>query len=281
MKKNIISQKLSKYFDNYQTQKIIEKITGLTKNQLFFCDDIEGFDEDILEKYIKYWEKKYPFEYIINQAEFYWEEFYVDENVLIPRNDTEVMVDKVLDLLSKQNIPGPVLIDIWTGSSCIPISVLKNTQNILECHVVDISKNALEISKKNIKKHELENKIFQHHGSLLEPLENKIFENKNIIITANLPYIKNNDFKNMSEQTVLFEPDLALYWGPVTGFELYESLLDQMQELKNTYNLEINAFIEIGFDQKEYAQKYLKNLWKHFIIHSDNSGIARCIHIKI
>lgn len=280
MKKQIIIQKLSKYFDNYQIQKILQKITGLSKNQLFFCDMIKNINEEILNKYVLLGEKKYPFEYIIKEAEFFWEHFYVDENVLIPRNDTEVMVEKVLDLITEKT-NNTILIDVWTGSSCIPIAILKNSNNIQQAHVIDISQKALDISKKNIIQHNLKDTIQQYNWDLLWPVINTDFRNKNIIVTANLPYIKNEDFENMSKETVLFEPNTALYWGPKTGFELYEKLLFQIEQLKEKNWATIDVFIEIWFDQKNYAQNYLENIWKKIKIFPDNSGIARCIHIKI
>ncbi len=281
MEKKYIYQQLLKYYDKYQISLILLQHTGLSKNQLFFCEDIENFSQADINKYLDLQKSWTPFEYIIQKAEFYWFDFFVDSRVLIPRNDTEIMIDCVLEYINNENKSGPVLIDIWTWSSCIPISVLKNSQKISNCFVIDISKKALEISKINILKYNLENNISQFHGSLLEPLLSKNFENKDIIITANLPYIKNGDFKNMSPETIQYEPDSALYWGPVTWFELYEDLIFQAEKLKKFDWNTIDLFIEIWFDQKEYAKKYLEKLSKEFKIYPDNSGIDRCIHIKI
>ncbi len=282
MKKQEIYSLLSSWFDNYQISEILLQHTGLSKNQLFFCENIENLSQWDIKKYLDLQKLWTPFEYIIQKAEFYWYEFFVDSRVLIPRNDTEIMVDSVLEYFNKGEKLGPVLIDIWTWSSCIPISILKNSKNISDCFVVDISQKALEVSKINIQKHNLGNKISQFHGSLLEPLLSKDFNNKDIIITANLPYIKDGDFENMSPETVKFEPDSALYWGPVTWFELYETLIKQAENVKKSQNIySIELFIEIWFDQKQYAQKYLENIKKEYLIHYDNSQIARCIQISI
>ena len=281
LKKEIHSQ-LSSWFDSYQISEILLQHTGLNKNQLFFCENIENFSQQDLNKYLELRKSWTPFEYIIQKAEFYWYDFFVDSRVLIPRNDTEIMIDSVLNYLNKGEKSRPVLIDVWTWSSCIPISILWNSNNISDCFVIDISQKALEVSKINIQKHNFENNISQYHGSLLEPLLPKDFNNKDIIITANLPYIKDDDFENMDPETVKFEPDSALYGGPVTWFELYETLIKQAENIKNSQNINsIELFIEIWFDQKQYAQKYLKNIKKEFLIHNDNSGIARCIQISI
>lgn len=281
LKKEIYTQ-LSSWFDSYQISEILLQHTGLSKNQLFFCENIENFSQWDLNKYLDLHKLWNPFEYIIQKAEFYWYELFVDSRVLIPRNDTEIMVDSVLDYINKVKKVGPVLLDIWTWSSCIPISILKNTKNISECFVIDISQKALEVSKINIDKHNFENDISQFHWSLLEPVFAQNFENKDIIITANLPYIKDGDFENMDTETVKFEPDSALYWGPVTWFELYEMLIKQAESIKKSQNINsIELFIEIWFDQKQYAQNYLENIKKEFLIHNDNSGIARCIQISV
>lgn len=280
LKQEIYSQ-LSDYFDNYQISEILSQHTGFTKNQLFFCEEIKNFSLQDLDKYISQAKQAIPFEYIIQKAEFYNLDFFVDNRVLIPRNDTEIMVDCVLNLLHKNKSSRPVLFDIWTGSSCIPIAVLQNTKNISQCFVVDISQKALEVSKINIHKYNLENHISQYHGSLLEPLLSQKLKNSEIIITANLPYIKDKDFENMSPETIQNEPSSALYWGPVTWFELYEKLISQADTLQKSQWCIINLFIEIGFDQSQYAQNYLQKIWKEYWVYKDNSWIDRCIAIKI
>ena len=100
MKKNEIYQQLSQYYDNYQITELLLKETDFTKNQLFLYEELEFLNKEWLMKQIELAELGFPFEYIIKKAEFYWEEFYVDERTLIPRDDTEIMVEKVLELLN-------------------------------------------------------------------------------------------------------------------------------------------------------------------------------------
>lgn len=281
MKKQDIFQELSKYFDNYQISELLQKQTGLSQSQLFLCSELINIDKTWFDKIIEFWEKKYPFEYIINTAEFFWLEFYVDERVLIPRNDTEIMVEQTIATINNLNT-NLNYIDIWTGSSCIPISVLKNTNHIHKTFVIDISPDALEVSKININNHNLDIKILQHEWSLLEPLMHKFNADTQLVITANLPYIKDNDFNNMDKQTVQYEPDLALYWWTETGFELYEELINQAIKIKSEKNIsKIILFIEIWFDQEKYSQNYLDSLWLKYQQHKDNNEIIRCIEINI
>lgn len=279
MKKVNLQKLLSEYFDSYQIDQILQKITGFTKNQLFFCDKIETVSDLETKNIIELHKSWTPFEYIIQKAEFYGLDFYVDNRVLIPRNDTEIMVDIVLNSLKYSKNPGPVLMDIWTGSSCIPLSILENidSKNITT-HVVDISTDALEVSKININHHKKE--VQQHNWSLYSPLEDIDFSKNDVYITANLPYIKDNDHDNMSVETIVHEPSLALYWWKDTGFELYEQLISQIiQQIKKGFLKSVQLYIEIWFDQKEYSENYLKNLNLDFQIRKDNSWIHRCIQI--
>lgn len=269
---------------------IIQKITGLSKGQLFLNPKIEPKFQEKINLSIERLKKWEPIEYIIKMAEFYSLDFYVDNRVLIPRNDTEIMVDKAIDQIMispSQEIEEEykiALIDVWTWSSCIPISILKNTDKINNCYVVDISKNALDVSKTNIIKHDLEKKIKQIHWDLITDLlwNKEYYLNKNIIITANLPYIKNDDFSNIDKETIKFEPALALYWWKNTWFELYEQLIRQCSQLKNINHLKsLTLFIEIWFDQKEYCKNYLNTLDLKFEIFKDNWGIERCVKIDL
>jgi release factor glutamine methyltransferase len=292
MKKQEIYQQLSQYYDNNQITELLLKETGFTKNQLFLCKEIEKINQELLNNQVDLARSGFPFEYIIQKAEFYWCEFYVDERTLIPRNDTEIMVDCVLKLISLIIPPSSdtpfgkgrnkwiTLIDIWTWSSCIPISILNNTDKISNTFVVDISKDALAVSKINIVTHNLEKLISQHLWSLLDPISGKL--TWNVIITANLPYILDEDFHNMDKETVKYEPNTALYWWPVTWFELYEQLIQQCLDLKKSWNINtIDLFIEIWFDQKEFSQNYLNNIWLKNIYYKDHWWIERCIHILV
>lgn len=267
--------------ENSAIEKIILNETWLSKALLFISDEIDDkFKEQIISKFDEL-NKWCPLEYLLENAEFYSEDFYVNPNVLIPRNDTEIMVDKAIE--EALNFTNITLIDIWTWSSCIPISVIKNTLRIKNCYVIDISKKALEVSLVNIKKHNLEKQITQIEWSLLKKLiwTSDYDFNKSVIITANLPYIKNWDFWNIDNETMLFEPELALYWWEETGFELYEKLIDQIYKFKKlNYISNLILFIEIWFDQKEYSWKYLSEKNLKFNYFKDNSWIDRCIRIE-
>jgi len=281
MKKNILYKiwKSDYNISDFLISKLLCYKLNITTKELFLMEDIDD-KLDILNDFDKL-SKNYPIEYLLNNAEFYWLNFYVDNRVLIPRNDTEVMVKNILKTIN-HNI-NYTLIDVWTWTSCIPISVLKNSNNFTNWYVLDLSSEALEVSKINLKNNNLEDKIKQFKSDLLNQLfVSNLYLEKNLIISSNLPYIKNNDFENMDEEVILYEPKIALYWWEKTWFELYEKLLDQIFEFKKQFKLEkIFVFFEIWFDQYEYSKKYLEQKWLKFEYFKDMNNIYRVIKINI
>lgn len=214
--------------------------------------------------------------------EFYSLPFFVDTRVLTPRNETEILVDQALFFL--KNHPIDVYIDVGTGSGCIPMSVMRNTKiSIWSVFAVDISLDALEVAKKNISFHALKADIQLLHSNLLDIFlqKNDIFLGKNLLLTANLPYIKNNDFEHMDQEVLENDPHISLFWWEMTGFELYEVLIDQIFSLKELYHLDkIIAFFEIWFDQYEYSKNYLEKKWLKFEYFKDYSNIYRVIQVE-
>ncbi|RAL57938.1 hypothetical protein BLD25_01115 [Candidatus Gracilibacteria bacterium GN02-872] len=268
---------------------ILMKNLKISKKELFLIDEIDKKFIKSIEIDLEKFKKGVPIEYILEKANFFGIDFFVNNRVLIPRNDTEILVSECLKL---DNIDNFLIIDIGTGSSAILASIMENT-NIKKGIGIDISKEALEVAKKNIKNLKLEKKVILLKSDLLEillrdsksssegHLGGEVIFGKNLLITANLPYIKENDFKNMSKEVIQFEPNLALFGGKETGFELYEKLISQIFLLKDKYFLKkIILFIEIGFDQKEYCKKYLQSKNLSFDIFIDNSGIERCVKIS-
>jgi len=277
---------------------ILQKITGLSKEQLFLNTDciLTEQQQELYDSYQTRLDSWEPLEYILEQASFYWLDFFVDNRVLIPRNDTEVMVECVLETLKTHPPTGTFLekgrrnliyIDIWTWSGCIPVSILTSPLAPLltgegdMCYAVDISKKALEVAWINIQNHELKEKITLLEWNLLEPILPLLGnEGLGVVITANLPYIKQDDFENMDESVYLNEPDLALYWWEETWFELYEKLIGQCQELVKWKN-KIVLFIELGFDQKEICENFLKSESLVYQIFQDNGWVERCVRVEM
>ena len=166
------------------------------------------------------------FAYLIGEKEFYGRDFIVNKPTLVPRPDTEILIEQVL----KQREP-TTLIDVGTGSGCIPIAI-KHTKPDWNVFAIDISKKALAIAEKNAVRHNTD--ITFLHGSLLQPFLDKKISGP-IIITANLPYLIDAE---MLEPSIQAEPRLALYGGK-DGLDLYRELLDQINFSATIY-FEIN-----------------------------------------
>ena len=269
----------SRNTDCHIQNKILQKITGLSAEQLFLRsfgpDDLSWIQAKYYYEYLAQVQTWKPLEYILESAEFYGLDFFVNEYVLIPRNDTEIMVDVALETR------WDIYIDVWTGSGCIPISVLKNTHhNFHHTYALDISLSALKVAHTNIQNHHIEHDIELVHSDLLEKILKKDIRDTKIVITANLPYIKQDDFEHIDKSVYTHEPDSALYWWDHTGFELYGRLIWQCLQLTQLWNT-ITLLIEIGFDQKEICEQYMQQHQLTYNIFSDRWGIERCVRIDV
>lgn len=178
-----------------------------------------------------------PLQHITHHQEFMKMDFYVDENVLIPRPDTEILVEETIKIAQKMN--KPKILDLCTGSGAIAISIAKNVPDA-EVFAIDISKKALEVAKKNAK--ELDAKIKFIKSNLFDKLDKMKFD----IIVSNPPYIKKEDINNLSQE-VKKEPELALDGG-ADGLDFYIKITQQAIDY-----LKLGSYLcfEIGYDQKD------------------------------
>ena len=181
--------------------------------------------------------KGVPLQHITHSQEFMKMDFYVDENVLIPRPDTEILVEEVIDIAKK--IEKPKVLDLCTGSGAIAISIAKNVPNA-EVYAIDISNAALSIARKNAKK--LETKVKFIKSNLFNKLDKMKFD----IIVSNPPYIKRKDINFLSKE-VQKEPEIALDGG-IDGLDFYRKITEQAIEY-----LKLGSYLcyEIGYDQKD------------------------------
>ncbi len=208
-----------------------------------------------------------PIAYLIHEKEFYGRKFYVDKRVLIPRPETELMVELALNHATSNQQPATIL-DVGTGSGCIAITMALERP---DCEVIglDISKDALEVAKKNAKRLGCENVKFIESDLLLSLRAQR----SNLVILANLPYIGTETNRFISEETERFEPHLATFAGP-DGLELYRHLWKQIKELKLNFSA---LFMEIGFSQAEVMTKEIKKYFPdfHMEIKNDLAGLSR------
>lgn len=191
--------------------------------------------------------KDIPIEHITHKKEFMKLDFFVDENVLIPRQDTETLVEEVIEIAKKIN--AKKILDLCTGSGAIAISLAKYLPNT-QITALDISSKALEVAKLNAKTNNVESQITFVESNLLENLPKEKYD----IIVSNPPYIKQDIIKELDKE-VQKEPHIALDGGK-DGLDFYRKIIDSGYEY-----LKYGGYLclEIGYDQKEEVMNLLDN----------------------
>lgn len=245
---------------------LISFITGIKKDILINYEDVEILDNK-LEIYIYNLNKiieGVPIQYITKKQEFMRLDFFVDENVLIPQPDTEILVEEVLKISKLYNKKINIL-DLCTGSGAISVSLAKYIKDV-NIIATDISENAIEIAEKNAIKNNAENKIKFVVSDMFKNIENK-FD----IIVSNPPYIETKEIEKLSKE-VKNEPIIALDGGN-DGIKYYKIIADNYNKFLNIGGY---LLLEIGYNQGESVSK----LFKNSEIKKDLSGNNRVILVK-
>ncbi len=262
LKKNFIKSA------NIDSEIILSKTVNLKREKL-----LVNLDKKLSDNQIKYFKEllkrrknKEPIAYILNKKEFWKKTFKVNYNVLIPRPDTEILVDQVIKFLPLNS--SKLILEIGTGSGCIILSVLNERKNCY-AKAIDISKKALKVAEYNAKIQHLRNRIQFIYSSI-----DKYCDGKYDIIVSNPPYIKSAGIKNLDEDVRFYEPRIALDGG-FDGYSLIKEVIKKSSYLlKNGGKL----FLEIGFNQIYEVKELLKE--NHFYVNKvvkDLNKINRCI----
>ena len=253
---------------NIDSEILLSSVLKKSKNHLLLNSSIK-IDEDKIDTFNKLVErrkKREPIAYILKQKDFWKSTFYVDRNVLIPRPDTEILIEEILYNYSKNQKLS--VLDIGTGSGCIIISILKDRPNF-KGTAIDVWKNALNVAKYNAKIHQLENRIKFYKSSV-----DNFFKDKYDLVISNPPYINKFDLKYLERDVIGFEPSLALEGG-IDGFTVLKKVIKKSSRL-----LKIGGklVLEIGFDQKLKVIKLLRKE-KYFVnkIAKDYGNRDRCV----
>lgn len=230
-------------------------------------------DTEKKEKFASYIDKiikGIPIQYVTNSQEFMKLNFYVDENVLIPQPDTEIIVEQIIEDYKKSDVR---ILDLCTGSGAIGISLAKYIEKS-KVVATDISNKALQIAKLNAERNLTHRKMQFILSDMFEKIDNEKFD----VIVSNPPYIK-TDIINKLEKAVQNEPSIALDGG-LDGLKFYKIIADNTEKfLKENGKL----YLEIGYDQKEEVTKLLKktNNFKEIICKQDLAGNNRMIIAKM
>jgi release factor glutamine methyltransferase len=206
-----------------------------------------------------------PIAYIMGEKEFWSKKFYVNKGTLIPRPETELLVDKILKIYQGKKIS---ILDIGTGSGCIIISILSSLKNSNGIGI-DISKNAILTAKKNALKHKLTKRVKFLNKSL-----NNIFSKKFDLIVSNPPYIGSKDIKNLSDDIKRYEPRIALDGGN-DGLDLIKKVIYKSKYILKTKGM---LALEIGNEQFIKVSKILiDNNFRIKNVVKDYKTNVRCV----
>ena len=257
---NIISAKLDSEILMSQAIRKNKKFIILNLHKAIKKRDLDYFDNLIQER-----AKSKPIAQIIKKKDFWKYEFIVNNNVLIPRPDTEILIEQALKLVKNKN--RLQILDIGIGSGCILMSILKEKKNFIGTGI-DISNKSLQISKVNGQKLRINNRLRLFKSNI-----DNFNTGKYDLIVSNPPYIKKSNLKCL-EKDIGFEPKQALDGG-LDGLSEIRKVINKSSELIKRSG---HFIIEIGFDQKNKVKKILRD--KGFYIKKtvkDLSNHDRCI----
>jgi protein-(glutamine-N5) methyltransferase, release factor-specific len=252
---------------------LISKILNLPKHYIISYPDLEISEEDA-KKLVVLSEKRasgYPMAYLTKSKEFFGLDFYIEEGILIPRPETEILVEKVIEKL--QNAKGELIgLEVGIGSGCISVSLLKNIKN-LKIIGIDISEKALEITEKNAEIHGVLDRLKLFKFDIMNEKMNSLNLPKLDFVVSNPPYIKEEDYQKLQKE-VKKEPKEALISGK-EGTEFYEKIVNSLNDFLKEDGF--SAF-EVGIGQAEKVKQILEdNGYKNIEIYKDLAGIDRVI----
>lgn len=273
-----VSEFLSPITDeNFQeTEIILKNLFDITKKDLILDSTInfETEQKTLLNNILEKRKQRIPLQYILQKQAFRSYEFFVDPRVLIPRPETEILVDLIIEKVKELELKKPCILDLGTGSGCISISLAKEISDST-IYALDISEDALDVAQINSKSILKNNNIQFLKSDKLE-----IFENQKIefdIIVSNPPYIPYNDYLDLEQEVKGNEPSLALIDKDIDGLSFYRYLAKKGKSYltKNGY-----IFCELGINQATE----IPNIFREFSevkIFEDYSGIQRHFYAKI
>jgi release factor glutamine methyltransferase len=219
----------------------------------------------LFKKYLHRRSKNEPIAYILGEKEFWSSTFYVNNNTLIPRPETELLVDKLLEFYKNKNIS---ILDIGTGSGCIIVSLLINLKKSNGIGI-DISRNAILTAKKNALKYKLSERV-----KFLNKSINNIFSKKFDLIVSNPPYIDSKGIKNLSDDIKRFEPRIALDGGN-DGLDLIKKVI---YKSKGILKIKGMLALEIGNEQiKKVSKILIDNNFRIKHVIKDYKTNVRCV----
>ena len=232
-------------------------------------DDLELLQEDSFFAWIRKRSEGMPVQYIVGRQEFRGMEFEVNRHVLIPRPETELLVEEALSSMSET---ATTLVDVGTGSGCVAVvaAVERPGMRII---ATDVSEHALEVACRNARRHGVAGRIQFLKGDLLEPLIAGTEHVKVDCVCSNPPYVAERDLPSLQREVRDWEPRIALAAGE-NGLRVIERLVPQALTVLKPGGI---LAMEIGYNQQEKVIELFKDGWKTVRVREDFSGIPRIV----
>ncbi|RKY04809.1 MAG: peptide chain release factor N(5)-glutamine methyltransferase [Planctomycetota bacterium] len=279
-------QKLLDWMNGYFTEKAVDapRLTAeLLLCHVLGCRRIElytNFDRVVdqaglaeLRRLVKRCAEHEPVAYLVGRCEFYSLAIKVNKSCLIPRPETELLVERAIDFLRARQTPAAVL-DLCTGSGCVAIAIAKN---VADCRLTatDVSDEALSIADANIKTHALADRIRLLCGDLFDPIVAGLDETSFDLIVSNPPYVSAAEFDALDKNVRDYEPRQALYGG-VDGLDVYRRIAEKIEPFLRPDGALI---LEIGYAQGPAIRQLLEEtaLFKHIKVEKDHSNNDRIV----
>jgi len=219
-----------------------------------------------------------PLQYILGETEFFSLPFKLTPDVLIPRPETELLVEAVLNWIkaNRSADSSVTILDVGTGSGCIAVSLAKNIDN---CHItaIDISDAAITVAQNNARLNGVEEKISFSQMDFLNPADLTVLKKNYDVIVSNPPYISNGEFVKLPQEVKNFEPEIALN-DMADGYVFYRALADFAPQ-----KLEGNGLLamEIGMGQSQTIKKLMQKHFTKINIDADHNGIERVVSCQL
>jgi len=236
----------------------------------------EEVNSDVSEKYYEMVERRnlgYPLQYMLNSQEFMGLDFFVQEGVLVPRPDTEILVEKIIDIVDKSNMKNEKIkiLDIGTGSGAIALSLAYYLKNSFVT-AIDISDIAIETASLNVKRLKLNN-VSIIKADVFGELN---FKDENYdIVVSNPPYIEKSTIEELQIEVSQYEPKIALDGG-IDGLDFYRQIVSVFKEIHCKNSI---LAVEIGYNQKNTVTEIFENakLFNKIETYKDFSGKDRVV----
>lgn len=256
----------------FEAKQIIKHITGFSSSEILmnYTSKLSEFQRNNLTAIIRQRELRYPLQYIFGEWSFYGRDFYIGPGVLVPRADTETVIEVCLEFLSDKK--SPKILDLCAGSGCIGITLAKEKEDCT-CLMVEKFPEAMRYAEKNIARNKADNAkiiagdVFEGTGS----------GEKYDLIVSNPPYVSENEMETVSPETK-YEPETALLGG-ADGLEFYKAITENYKR-----SLESNGLLvfEVGIGEAEAVKEILKTAgFKKTNTKKDLNGIERVVYASL